>query len=603
MTETQACCYLSPIAFPHLLSPRDFLPVNQILKRKTLLEEVTFNIANLQRENAAIVIQGKPGSGRTSFAIFAATYCSSSTTCVHYFNQQSLNSKHFNLSIIESPAIPLCCLQSSQPSSVFTHIVILDDVVDLKHYLEVKTLVQKIDQSSRRKNTSTATISNTERKKKVLYMFIVDHPESRSLSTRMQTLLNYITLDSATESECSEIAHVHYSIPRGMSNLSSPFAYMGNLTTLFAAIRSFHVMQKSSKTSPIALLTDLPYCVTHRVAEHEKEVVFDIMKKVFQERKEIKFAKQQSLLQNTDIRNVSLHYLENLPIALDKQSFLPWKGKRTIYLQTLRVFTTGDYTEFKLFQHENASSASSLSTPTTFQASGSSSSSSYSSSYHSSFLSGSSYSLGSGTYSGINSSSSSSSSSYCGFGSSSSSACLQHHLVQKEMLQYLRLGMVTNLAIRILKNHSTLVDAASVLLPWNNARELEFTKMNTKYSMQQSEKWFLTLVSIKLGLFSIPKLLEACFVEHFQGLRAPLDSESSEIWKKYLENHSFFHDKLSMLSFNDFRHLFRFLHMHIGAMTTQSPRLQLSEDIWLQRTDGMLGKIVATKRKRKARDQ
>ena len=160
----------------------------------------------------------------------------------------------------------------------------------------------------------------------------------------------------------------------------------------------------------------------------------------------------------------------------------------------------------------------------------------------------------------------------------------------------IRVAGIANIAVRELQGQPDF----QMEFPFYQPRDLGFTKLNTKYSMQQSEKWFLTLVSIQMSVFDIPQFIERCM--HHKVI-APIDSESVDIWNHYLQGHPFLHDKAEVLTLNDIRHLFRFLHMHIGAMTTQSPRLQLPFSVWLDRTNGLLGETISEKRKRKRKCQ
>ena len=553
---------MSPPAFPHLLAPETFLPVNSILQREAQLLKLQELMRQEWTDNKAIVIQGKPGSGKTAMAVFAATHCSTANTCVHFFNHQSINSKQFNLSIIESPSVPLCCLQRNPRRSItpasFQHIVILDDIVDLKHHLEIKSLVNKLDQSGRRQPRKT---------KKVLYLFIVDRPESRVMSARMQSIFQYTVVQSPNEDQCLQVARLHQSH-------HPSFAHMGNLSTLFAAIRSFKLMMMhrgEQEKEP----ANLPYCITHRVAEHEKEVVMNVFRRIFVDKQEIRFIDQRALLQNSDVRNVSLHYLENLPLALQDDPRIEWADKHHIYVQSLRVLANSDFTDYELFQHERSASSNLNSTGNTATTSSFSAASGNSGSYSSSASPASSSGVPSQNH--------------------------QHHQVQKEMLQYLRLGATSNIALTHLRKSEREAEPITCV-PWRNARELEFSKLNTKYSMQQSEKWFMTLLSIRLGIFNVAEFIVRCCCSSEDESRAPLESESTEIWRRYLQGHPFFADKIHLLSFNDFRHLFRFLYMHIGALTTQSGRMQLSDDEWSSRTCGLLGKASAAKRKRKLKN-
>lgn len=557
MSITSSAIYISPLAYPYIVPPTEFRVINDFLGRSLLIEEIASNIADATRENAAIVIQGKAGSGRTCFAIHCALFATKTfKTCLHYFNQSTIGSKQLQPSILESPTVPICCQWKKKDSlETILHVVVLDDIIDLKHYMEVKLLIQRLLVSGKRK--------------RILYFFLVDHPESRSLSTRMQQLLKYIDLQQPTPEQCISIAN--YKLQTSQPN--ALFGNIGNLTTLFAAIRSIQILQKHGYTSKESV-HHLPYCIEHRAVEHEKQIVFDLMKRVFIEKKELHFQEQKSLLKNTDIRNVSLHYLENLPTMLASvpTKVLAAKKKRTIYLHTLRMFAKTDYIDFEL-SNNDIGSFSSLSTSLT------------ASSSH-------------GTCSGAAASTSSSAASSSSMGGTCSSYGGTHEQiqVQKEMTQYLRVAGIANIAVRELQGQPDF----QMEFPFYQPRDLEFTKLNTKYSMQQSEKWFLTLVSIQMSVFDIPQFIERCM--HHKVI-APIDSESVDIWNHYLQGHPFLHDKAEVLTLNDIRHLFRFLHMHIGAMTTQSKRLQLPFSVWLDRTNGLLGETISEKRKRKRKCQ
>lgn len=523
--------YISPAVKPHLVPKKEFLEISRLLTREELVRTIQCNLQDKQRRNAAIVLEGKAGTGRTSLAIHVAVYCSPPNTCVHYFNQSVLCNKQFQSSILESPATPLN-FTLRHPTVKPLHIVILDDIIDLKHFLEIKNLVHKLDAitgscggggnasaSTAKRKTAAASLTTTattatqkeEKKKQILYIFIVDHPESRTLSARMQSLLTYFHLDEPTAEQCRSITNWKLGVHG--AEVKEAAATYTNLSTLFASIRS----QKQHS------LTTIPsnWYLSHRVMDHEKEVVFSLLHEVFVERRRRAFSlqDQQTRIQNTDVRNVSLHYLENLPAAL--QTSLPdRRARRQLYLSTLQLFSDLDFAEFAAASN-----------------------------------------------------------------------------TQREMIKYLRISGALNLSIRAMITTTTTAAAKPRhQLPFASARDLEFTKLNTKYSMQQSEKWFMTLLGVRLGTFSVPNTTAECMQEHAQRLIAPLDSESPEVWAEFLEDHSFLHKKRHLLSLNDFRHLFRFLHMRIGAATSTAERLQLDREDWLRLTGNgtMLGEIPAS---------
>jgi hypothetical protein len=492
------CFYVSPLANPHRIPKQTFLQVNnEWLGRKTLLDTMTslIQMPASERKHVAIVIEGKPGSGRTSFAIFAAMHCSTPTTCVHYYNQSVITNKSFPTLSLESPAIPISILwdpkRSSSLSSV-THIVILDEVVDLKHFLDIKLLVQSLETKSRKKESSIS---------KTLYIFIVDHPESRSMSGRMQQLFPYLHLPDPTPDQCYQIAQ----------GKSDSFRSFQTLTTLFAAMETTKFIHHHFHHS----LDPTEVYLSCRIVDHEKEVVLQLLRDSWQG-KRIAWNDQQVTMQSMDTRNVALHLLENIPLWLHHSTTRTFQEKRKCFLRILHTFTETDKIDFEISK------------------------------------------------------------------SIFPTSCV-HTRTKREMIEFLRIGGVCN---------QLVVEGGEMpatKFPFEHSKDLEFTKLNTKYSMQQSEKWFMTLLGIRLHQPSLPSLLTVCMQRGPQRMQPPIDSESTDLWNQYLQDHPFLHSFRTQLPLNDVRHLFRFMFMRIGSMSTQSSRLQLSLEEWTRCTIDVFG--------------